>query len=207
VVGDLGELLLRRWAGVVAVSVLWTTVAVGMVRTGLRVGDERPISYLGTDPRSVTLFRVGLIVAAVLLSGFAWAVHRQLTRPAGFLPVFLGGMACQVVVAVVSLTGDGASPAVHSSAGIALGLSLPLLMWRFAAAQAPGRWRERGYRLLWLEVAGCVAGVALSRAGRATLAEALPACVFHLWIIVVTLRWPSWHQAPDPVPVRSTPRS
>ncbi len=189
-----------RYAGVVAVAVLWTTVLVGMGRTGLRVADERPLSYLGTVPRTALLFRVGLIAAAALLSGFAWAVHRLLARATGFLTVFLLGMACQAVVALVPLEGGGASERLHVPAGIALGLSLPLLMWRFAAAQVPGRWREVGYGLMWLEVAGCIAGVALSRAGRATIAEAVPAALFHLWVIVVTLRWPSWRQAPVPQP-------
>jgi len=185
---------LLRWAGVAAVAVLWATVGIGMARSGLRLGDERPISYLGTDARTVLLFRVGLVAAAALLSGFAWAVSRRLRRATGFLTVFLLGMACQAVVAVVPLDGTGAAKTVHLTTGIALGLSLPLLMWRFAAAQAPGRWRGRSYLLLWAEVAGCVAGLALSRAGRATVAEAVPACLFHLWIIVVTLRWPSWRQ-------------
>ena len=169
-----------------------------MYRSGLSPVDERPISHLGTDPRTAQLFRIGLIVAAVLLSGFAWAVNRRLTRPTGFLTVFLVGMGCQAVVAVVPISGDGAGPAIHSTAGIALGVSLPLLMWRFAASQVTGAWRETSYALMWLEVAGCFVGVALSRLGRATVAEAVPACLFHLWIIVVTVRWPSWRQAADP---------
>lgn len=185
---------------------LWTTVGVGMVRTGLSLFGERPISYLGTDPRTVLVFRVGLIAAAGLLAAFSWAVNRHLTRRTGFLTVFVAGMACQAVVAVVPLDGAGAAETTHVTAGIALGLSLPLLMWRFAAAQPPGRWRDHAYLLMWLEVAGCVAGVALSRAGRATVAEAVPACLFHLWIIVVTLRWPGWERDQLPAPDRSAER-
>ena len=181
-------------------AVLWATVGIGMHRSGLSPGDDRPISYLGTDTRTAPLFRIGLVGAAILLSGFAWKVSRRLARPTGFLTAFLVGMGCQVVVAVVPIDGDGASHAVHSSAGIALGLSLPLLMWRFAASQEAGPWREKSYALLWLEVAACVLGVALSRAGRATLAEALPACLFHLWIIVVTRLWPLWRPAVEPAP-------
>jgi len=198
---------LLRYAGVVAVAVLWTTVTVGMHRTGLRVADERPISYLGTVSDAVQLFRVGLIAAAGLLCGFAWAVHRRLARSTGFLTVFLLGMGCQAVVAVVPLTGDGASRPIHVAAGIALGLSLPLLMWRFAVAQERGRWRAVAFGLMWLEVAACVAGVALSRAGRATFAEAVPAALFHLWIIVVTFRWPAWRALPAPASVGSAGRS
>jgi len=162
-----------------------------MYRGGLNLGDSRPISYLGTNPRTMPLFLVGLISAAALLSAFAREIRRLLTEPNGFLPVFLLGMACQAIVGVVPISGDGISHAIHSTAGIVLGLSLPLLMWRFAAAQRPGRWRQLSYGLMWLEATGCVAGVALSRASLATVAEAVPACLFHLWVVVVTVRWQS----------------
>lgn len=183
-----------RWPGVAAVAVLWTTIPAAMIRAGLAVGDDRPISYLGTDPGGRVLFRGGLVAAAVLFSGFAIGVAVRLVRPASFLAVFLVGQACQAVVAVVSITGHGTGHTVHTTAGITLGLSLPLLMWRFAAAQAPGRWRKQAYGLMWLEVVGCVVGVALSVAHRGVLAEVAPACLFHLWVIIVTLRWPAWSQ-------------
>ncbi|MBW3575068.1 MAG: DUF998 domain-containing protein [Actinobacteria bacterium] len=186
---------LLQFAGVAAVGVLWTTVVVGMWRTGLGVTDDRAISYLGTEPRAMVLFRGGLIVATALLIGFAWVVERRLERPTGFFVVFLIGMVGQAVVATVSIGGEGASHTVHTAGGIVLGLSLPLLMWRFAAAQSPGPWRRQSYGLTWLEVAGVVAGVALSRARRAVIAEAVPAVVFHLWIIVVTVRWRAWRPA------------
>ena len=167
-----------------------------MWQAGLDVTDDRPISYLGTDPSTMALFRGGLIVATVLLVGFAWAVERRLARPTGFFGVFLVGMAGQAVVATVSIAGEGALHAIHTTGGIVLGLSLPLLMWRFAAGQPSGRWRRQSYGLMWLEVAGVVAGVALSRAGRAVMAEVLPAIVFHLWVFVVTARWRAWCHAP-----------
>lgn len=186
-------------------AVLWTTVGAGMLLTDLTLLDERPISYLGTNGQSMPLFRTGLIVATALLVTFAWAVHRRLARPAGFLAVFLVGMAGQAVVAVVSIVGTGTPHTVHTTAGIILGLSLPVLMWRFAAAQPPGRWRERAFRLMWLEIAVCLAGIGLSRLHRAAVAEALPAGGFHLWIIVVTTRWDAWHRAFDPTPALSAP--
>lgn len=173
-----------------------------MWRAGLGVADDRPISYLGTDPKTMALFRGGLIVATVLLVEFAWAVDQRLARSTGFFVAFLVGMTGQAVVATVSIAGEGASHAVHTNAGIVLGLSLPLLMWRFAAGQPPGRWRRQSYGLMWLEVASVVAGIALSMAGRAVIAEVLPAAGFHLWIVVVTLWWPAWRQTPaGPSPI------
>ena len=187
---------LLRFAGVAAVGVLWTTVGVGMWRVTFDVTGDRAISYLGTDARTMALFSGGLLVATVLLLGFAWAVERNLARPTGFFGVFLVGMVGQAVVATVPIAGEGLSHAVHTTGGIVLGLSLPLFIWRFAAAQPPGRWRRRSYRLLWVEVAAVVAGVALSRVHLAVVAEVVPAVAFHLWIIVVTAQW----QAGTPYP-------
>ncbi len=168
-----------------------------MGRTGLGLAEPRTISYLGTDPRSASLFRAGLIVATLLLVAFAWAVNRRLARRrTGFLTVFLVGMAGQAVVATVSVAGHGASHDVHTTAGIILGLSLPVLMWRFAAAQPPGPWRKKSYAMMWVSVVSTVVGVALSGARRAGIAEVVPAIAFHLWIVLVTVRWPAWHHAP-----------
>lgn len=167
-----------------------------MWRVAFDLTGDRAISYLGTDPRAMALFRGGLLVATVLLLGFAWTVERSLARPTGFFEVFLVGMAGQAVVATVSIAGEGGSHAVHTTGGIVLGLSLPLFMWRFAAGQPPGRWRRQSYGLLWLEVVAVLAGVALSRVHLAVVAEVLPAVVFHLWIIVVTVRWQGWARRP-----------
>lgn len=194
-----------RFAGVATVAVLWTTVGTGMYLTGLGWADDRPISYLGTDGRSQALFRAGLLVATVLLGGFAWALGRRLPQPAGFLSVFLVGQAGQAVVAVVSIAGHGTGHAVHTAAGIILGLSLPVLMWRFAAGQPERRWRRLSEAFMWSEVAACAVGVALSRAHRATIAEAVPAGGFHFWIIVVTVRWPAWRPAREPRTALSVP--
>ena len=193
-----------RWTGVAAIVTLWTTVAAGMALTGLGPLDERPVSYLGTDHRSVVLFRVGLLVAAALLAAFHFFVREAFEVPPTFLVAALVGLAGQVVAAIVPISGPGSSHTVHTVGGLVLGISLPVLMGRFAAGQAPGRWRVVAYRLFWLEVAACVAGVLLSRWGNAPIAEILPAGAFHLWVVVVT-RWsqsrtallPGWSGGPD----------
>jgi len=172
----------------VAVATLWTTVAAGMALTDLRFLDSRPISYLGTDDRTVVLFRVGLLVAAGLLAAFSFFLRSTFSATPSFLVASLVGLVGQVVAAVVPLSGAGAASAVHTAGGLVLGISLPVLMWRFAAGLPRGGWRDTAYRLCWLEVAACVAGVLLSRAGRATIAEIVPALGFHLWIGIVTAR-------------------
>jgi hypothetical protein len=170
----------------------------GVDRTGLGVLGDRPLSYLGTDPRSAALFRGGLLAASALLVAFAWFVCGNRRPGRGFLAAFLVGQAGQAIAAVVPIDGAGAAHEVHTTAGIVLGLSLPVLMWRFAAGQRPGHRRSWAYGLLWLEVAACVVGVTLSRAMWAALAEAVPATGFHLWIVVVTAWAPSVPPAPSP---------
>lgn len=183
-----------RYAGVAAVVTLWGCVGAGMYRAGLGFFDERPISYLGTDPRSQPVFRAGLVVAALLVAGFAWFVRDRFRAPDSFLVATLIGLVGQVVVAVVPLSGpafgplsSGTAHAVHTTGGIVLGLSLPLLMWRFALGQVPGLGRALSYRLCWLEVVACALGLWLSASGRAPVAEIVPAAGFHLWIVVVTV--------------------
>lgn len=176
-----------RWAGVAAVATLWLTVIVGMMWTGLGVLDERAISYLGTDSRSVGLFRTGLTVAALAMAAFAWFVGRNLSTRASFLTVFLVGLGGQLIAAFVSIAGRGLAHGVHVAGGLILGGSLPALMWRFAAGQPPGRRRQNAYALFWLEVAACLVGFGLSKVGQAPLAEIVPAFVFHVWVVTATV--------------------
>src|SRR5207237_162838 len=122
-----------------------------MVRTGLVFSDPDPLSLLGTDVRSRTLFRAGLLLAAVLLGAFAGFVHQRRSTPRCFLLVFLIGLGGQVVAAIVPLSGRGASPAVHTTGGLVLGISLPVLMGCFAAGQPAGSWRRLSWALFWLE--------------------------------------------------------
>lgn len=174
------------FAGAAAVAVLWTSQGLGLLLTGLPLTGPEPLSALGADARSAALFGSGLIAGAALLAAFAIAVHRRFRTGPAFLASFLFGLAGQVIAAIVPINGPGVDHAVHTVAGLVLGASLPILMWRFAAAQPPGAWRRACYRLFWLEAAACVVGIGLSRAMKAPIAEVIPAAAFHLWIFVVT---------------------
>jgi hypothetical protein len=138
------------------------------------------------------LFRVGLVVAAVLLAAFAGVVHQRRSTPRCFPVVFLIGLVGQIVAAIVPLSGRGVSRAVHTTGGLVLGISLPILMGCFAAGQVGRSWRRVSWALFWLEAAACVAGVVLSRSMRAPIAEALPAGAFHLWILTVVVHAWRW---------------
>lgn len=164
-VADLARSTPWRWSGLTAVATLWTTVGVGMALTGLGFLDERPISHLGTVSETIPLFRAGLLVAAALLAAFSVFARRAFSVPVPFLVASLVGLVGQVVVALVPISAPGLAGTAHTVGGLVLGASLPLLIWRFAAAQPEGRWRTVAYRLFWLELAACIAGVVLSQAG------------------------------------------
>ena len=118
----------------------------------------------------------------------------------------LAGLFGQVVAAFVPIGGDPTDHRIHTGFALALGISLPLLMWRFAAGQAPGTWRRLAYRLFFLEAAACVVGLYLSARSIAPVAEILPGIAFHVWVFVVTFRSPRRPHRPELGPGRATRR-
>ncbi len=176
-----------RHAGLAAVAVVWATLLVATVLTGFDLLGERPLSHLGTQAPSAGLFTFGLAVSALLLLGFHNYVRRRFAVSAGFSPAMLAGLAGQLVAAFVPIGGEPGLHRVHTISALALGVSLPLLMWRFAAGQRPGPWRRVSYGFFWAEVAACVVGLYLSARRVAPVAEIVPGAVFHTWIITVTL--------------------
>ncbi len=179
---------LLRFTGVAAVVTAWTTLLTASAVSGFDLLGPDPLSYLGSDPRVATLFTVGLAVPAILFSAFCLDVRRRYRLPAGFPIVMLTGLAGQMVAAFVPIGGDPTAHRVHTTFALILGISLPLLMWRFAAGQAPGPWRRTAYRLFFVEAAACVAGLYLSARSIAPLAEILPGVAFHAWVFVVAFR-------------------
>lgn len=182
---------LFRYSGVAGVVVLWASIGLGMARTGLGFFEDRPISYLGTDATTSLLFTTAMVVSAALFAGFYLFVYYGYAASRSFLVVGFVGLLGQVVAGLVPLSGPGVSHSVHVTGGIVVGLSLPLLMWRFAASQPTSSWRRESYGFVWLEVAACIIGVVLSRSMRAVIAEILPGAGYHLWILVITIRSPT----------------
>ncbi len=177
-----------RSTGVAAVVTAWTTLLTASAVSGFDLLGPDPLSYLGSDPRVATLFTIGLAVPAALFSAFCLDVRRRYRLPAGFPIVMLTGLAGQMVAAFVPIGGDPTAHRIHTTFALALGISLPLLMWRFAAGQEPGRWRRTSYLLFFAEAAACVAGLYLSARSIAPVAEILPGVAFHVWVFVVTFR-------------------
>ncbi|MEA2704733.1 MAG: hypothetical protein QOD63_2678 [Actinomycetota bacterium] len=200
-----------RYTGVAAVVTVWTTLLTATAVSGFDLLGRYPLSYLGTQPRSAALFTAGLLVPAVLLTAFHQYVRGNYRVSAGFSLAMLAGLAGQVVAAFVPIGGDATLHRVHTTSALLLGISLPLLMWRFAAGQPSGPWRRVAYLLFWAEAAACAAGLYLSAQSIAPVAEILPGSVFHVWIVVVTVA-AAWAPARGantervgPWPVRAAP--
>jgi hypothetical protein len=168
------------------VAAVWTSLLAAAALTDFDLLGKEPLSYLGTQSRSAVLFTFGLAAPALLLTAFHQHLRRRFPVSPGFSLAMLAGLAGQMVAAFIPLGADPAVHRVHTTSALVLGVSLPLLMWRFAADQAPGPWRRLSYGLFWAEIAACVTGVYLSARMVAPLAEILPGVVFHAWIIAVT---------------------
>lgn len=189
-----------RLSGVAAVLTIWTSLSAASVVAGFDLLGDRPVSYLGSQPDSAALFTIGLAASGLLLMAFHQHLRERYTVASGFSVAMLVGLAGQVVAAFVPIGGDPTVHRVHTVSALVLGASLPLLMWRFAAAQPPGRWRRRSYAFFWWEAAACVGGLYLSALDVAPVAEILPAAVFHAWIVTVT-----FGADPRPLAVLSSP--
>lgn len=190
----------RRYAGVAAVAVLWGTLGAAAAVSRFPLLGRRPLSWLADDPAGSVLFGAGLGVGALLLAGFHGWVRTRFAVNRSFSVVLLAGLAGQAVAAVVPISGGPWAARAHTVAALTLGASLPVAMWRFAAAQPPGRWRRTARYLASLEVLAVVAGLALSRHSVAPLAEILPAGAFHLWIVALTFASPRHHLSLAPAP-------
>lgn len=189
----------RRFSGVAAIAVLWSSLGAASAVGGFPLLGRQPLSWLvAAGPWPAALYRAGLAGGAVLLVAFHGQVRTRYRVGRGFSVAMLAGLGGQLVAAFVPIDGTPPAHRAHTVAALALGASLPVLMWRFAAAQSPGPWRRRAYRLAQVEAAACVVGVLLSRHGIAPPAEIVPAAAFHLWIVVLTLagRAGGRHDAP-----------
>ncbi len=193
-----------RYTGVAAVAVIWSTLTTATLLTGFDVVGEDPVSYLGTGGSGAPLFTIGLLTSAVLLVAFHQFVRSRYAVGPGFSLFMLVGLVGQMVAAFVPIGGDPAVHRIHTTSALVLGVSLPLLMWRFAAGQAPGVWRRLAYRLFFAEVVACAGGLYLSARGVAPVAEILPAAVFHVWVFMVTFSAAADREAPSPSPGRTS---
>ncbi len=157
-----------------------------MRRADLGFIDTRPISYLGVDPSTSTLFSASLLVSAMLFICFALYAQRMFRVQKRFLWYFIIGQIGQIITALVPY--NGSNKIIHTVAGFTLAFSLPLLIQQFVASQKNSHYRELYKGLLWFEFITFGSGISLFifTSSLAPLGEILAAIGFHLWIIAVT---------------------
>jgi len=177
-----------RFSGVAGIFVLWTFTVTGMVRANLGLVDTRPLSYLGVDPSSASLFSSGLIISALLFIAFGVHVRKYFNVRSRFLTFLLIGQAGQLIAAIAPYGEQSQFKLLHTVAAFVLAFSLPVLIRSFAYSQT----HTSQFKLyLWLyrfELLTFVIGIGLFifTSGIAPIGEALPAIGFHVWIIALT---------------------
>lgn len=192
-----------KYSGVAAVLVLWLAIPWGMYVIGLNLFDNRPISYLGVDPKTKLLFDSSLIIAAILMMLFGAQVKKTFHASKSFLTVLILGQLCQVIAAIVS---DSCSMRlVHTTAAYGIAFSLPLLMWRFVVCQPKGYIRRLSNKLFLAELASLIVGIGLFVLvnGVGPFGEILTVVFFHIWVIFITVHWRADKSTPKLTPLRS----
>lgn len=179
---------IQRYSGITGVIILWWGITLAMQRTGLGVIDERPLSYLGVNSLSATLFSTSLLTSACLFLSFGFYVRRRFKVTSRFLTYLGVGQACQIIVAIAPYGMKSSYRTIHTIAAFSLAISLPLLIRAFAHSQSASSHIKIYTGLLRFEQISFVIGIGLFvfTKGIAPLGEALPAIGFHIWIIVIT---------------------
>jgi hypothetical protein len=159
-----------------------------MHRTGLGLLDDRPISFLATDPASRLLFSSSLIISAALLITYALYVNETFKVHNKFLKYFVVGQCGQIILAISPFGERTVSGVIHLLAAFTLAFSLPLLIKQFVISQRQTKYHKLYVGLLRFEQISFLIGMSLFifTKGLAPLGEAMPAIGFHLWILVIT---------------------
>ena len=179
-----------RIAGPGGVLVLWAGVSTSLILAHMSIVAPRPLSYLGINPRTALVFNISLFVASLFFLAFFRYVYRNFSTSRSFAVAFIVGQFCQMIVAIVPVQGSGHSHAIHTAAGLTLGISLPIVIWRFAKSQTAPTLRRYARLFSYIELVLCIIGVILSRNTIGPLAEILAAVGFDVWIIWLALTKP-----------------
>lgn len=181
-------LKLQSYSGVAGVFALWVLILLAMHKAQLGLIDNRPISYLGVDPKTKLLFMLGLIISAILFISFAYYINRRFKVGRKFMAYFLIGQLGQIVAALFPDTPHSCYKIIHTIAAFTLAFSLPLLIRQFSLSQPRSQYHKLYVSLFRFELVAFVIGIGMFILvkGVAPLGEALPTIGFDLWIIVLT---------------------
>ncbi|MDQ3123243.1 MAG: hypothetical protein M3Q14_00975 [bacterium] len=184
------KLDIQRFSGIVTVMILRVTILTSIYITHLDIFGSNPLSSVGTDNRTALIFSVGLISASLTLLFFTQYLSRVYIVSKSFLIILIVGQIGQIIAALVHFGGEQPDRAIHSYAALTLAFSIPLALWRFAAAQTDPSIRRRAYLLFWVELACFVIGIGVFSfvIKGAPIGQIITALAFHAWIIYFSLR-------------------
>ncbi|GAC1387509.1 MAG: hypothetical protein NVS1B7_0810 [Candidatus Saccharimonadales bacterium] len=183
---NLRQILLSRYTGVTSVAVLWLGISAALLLAHMSVLADRPLSYLGTNPKTALLFNTVVIFSAMLFLCFLRYIVINFQTSKIFIFSYVVGQICQIVVGFVPVQGSMLDHHIHTVAGLLLGLSLPVLIWLFARANRHAVFYQQAHIFSYVELGLCLIGIVLSRNTIGPLAEILAAGGFHAWIIWIT---------------------
>lgn len=170
-----------RYGGMATVFVLWVSIGTAMLRAHLGLLDSRPLSYLGTDPRSNWLFSGGLIIAAITMLGFSYYLRKAYKLNNWFSGAVLVGQLGQIIAALVPYGGSGKR--WHTIAAFVLAFSIPIMMWLFTK-QTENR-RQLANKFVMAELVAFVLGLGwfIFTKNAAPFSQILVALVYHGWLM------------------------
>jgi hypothetical protein len=176
------------FSGGAGILMLWSLVLVAMHKAHLKLFDARPLSYLGVDPQTRSLFCIALTTSAVLFIVFGLYIRSRFSVSNRFMAYLLIGQACQIIVALVPDRAGSSFKIIHTIAGFTLAVSLPFVLSQFARSQQGDKYYTLYTCLLRFEQCAFVVGIGLFIfvAGTAPFGEALPTFGFDIWIITLT---------------------
>lgn len=175
----------QKYAGIATVVILWTSLLTAIRLADLDLMGKVPLSSLGVMQNSAVYFSLGLVLAALTLMVFGLYLKKVYVVRPDFLAALYVGQVGQIVAGLVPYGDKQPAKTIHTIAAFVLAFTLPILMWRFAAAQKSNNLRASAYKIMCLELAAFVVGIgwfAFFMKG-APIGQILPAVVFHVWIL------------------------
>ena len=177
-------------SGILAVTLLWLGVGVGIALAELPLIGSKPLSALGTMPESALLFNTSVSVSALFFSVYFYRLYRRHRLPAQFALVAFINVAAQFLVGIFSY--EGREQIIHTSAAFTWAFSIPILMRIFylhARIRPSILFLRAEYAAVFIGI-----GLFVFTEGIAPLAEMLPALPYHAWIMTMAVAGRHHHQ-------------
>lgn len=182
--------LLGPLSGVMAVIVVWGAMIIGMFRSGLRLFDSRPLSYLATNHSSKYLFTCGLLIGAALLFIFLACMQRAMYLSRRFLLYFALGQVCQIIIALTPYGHPTLLDELHVTVALLLASLVPLMISEFVISQQRHLLKEAYFIVLRIALLLYLIGMYILlfafNSGIYPMGEAVIVIAFNLLVLVMS---------------------